>query len=197
MSHTIEKSKREPFLRSRSAGLMVGTVIGFLWIAYGASLTKAPLDFILFIVGLGITILLFSKIRTIRKMSFIPSNTILQDQSNNRNKRIYFIINLLIEIALLNLVYYYLTKYHRTDIILFSIAIVVGFHFIPMALFLKIKQYYICATIMILSGFLFIIINNADANLKLQIIQAIISAFALWITVTLSIREKQRLLQCS
>lgn len=185
----IEKIGIKLFLKNRSRGLMIGTIIGFLWLFYGASFLSSPSNIIILILGIIISIpLIYMSVLTRKKSKSCQNPTKIQ-RDNNRKRRLYFFANVIIEIILLNLVYFYCTKNHFDKSIIFALTIVVGLHFIPMAFFMKIKQYFICSAIMILTGILFLMINNATNNATLILAQSFLNAFALWLTVALSIKE--------
>lgn len=185
----IKEIGLKQFLKSRSTGLLIGTIIGLLWMLYAASLINPPLNIVIGTLSLAITVSLILKIRVIRRKQKILDKPSPEEKVINKKKRRYFILNFIIEIALLNICYYYLTKYDLTSILLFSISIIVGLHFIPMAVFLKVKQYFICSFIMVFSGIVFILIAGNEKNIDLQIAQIIICGIALWLTVGLSIKD--------
>lgn len=111
------------------------------------------------------------------------------EKYHNGKRKLYFFINFIIEIVLLNLVYFYCVKNRLEKLGMFFLTIVVRIHFIPMAFFMKIKQYFVCSFLMIAIGILFIVINNAMNNSILVLLQSFLNAIALWLTVALSIKE--------
>lgn len=184
-----EKIGIKLFLKNRSRGLIIGTIIGFLWLLYGTSFLPSPLNISILIIGIIISIPLIHKSILIRRKSKTYQTPTKIQRDNNRKRRQYFFANVILEIILLNLVYFYCTKNHFDKSIIFALTIVVGIHFIPMAFFMKIKQYFICSAIMILTGVLFLMVNNASNNSTLILTQSFLDAFALWLTVALSIKE--------
>ncbi|SDD94318.1 hypothetical protein [Niabella drilacis] len=195
MVDIIEELGIKLFLRKRTSGLFIGTVIGLMWLLYSSSLINSPFRFVLIITGVVISLVAILKISKIRRKNLNFSEPTKDQRSNNKKKSTIFLVNFIVEILLLNFVFYIVNKYHHPEMSIFTIAIVVGVHFIPMAIFLKIKQYYICSIIMILTGILFLLLNTSSNNYYLQILQAIVCAIALWLTVFLSIIQIQQYLK--
>lgn len=102
---------------------------------------------------------------------------------------IFSILNTIAEIILLNLIYYYLIKIGQEKLIIPAITIMVGLHFIPMAIFLRIKQFYISGILMIISGIIFIILSNKLKENTINIFQSILNALALWLTVVATLKN--------
>lgn len=186
---SINEIGLKQFLKSRATGMFIGTIIGLFWMLYAATLATLPLNIIITALSLIAAVYLIFKIKIVRKNQKVFDEPNFEEKNRNRKRKIYFLVNFIIEIILLNICFYYLTKYNLNAILIFSIAIIVGLHFIPMAIFLKTKQFYICSAIMIVSGVFFISISNSLENLNFQILQSLVCGIALWLTVGLSIRD--------
>lgn len=189
MQIIIKEMRTRLFLQSTANGLFVGTIIGLMWFFYGVFLISEPYKYILLIFGLVITFFLLRNLRKVRKKgNEMPNPTRLQTNSYKK-KVILSILNAIAEIILLNLIYYYLIKIGKENLIIPAISIIVGLHFIPMAIFLRIKQFYISSILMIISGIIFIILSNKLKENTINIFQSIINALALWLTVVATLKN--------
>jgi hypothetical protein len=172
--------------QSTTKGSFIGAIIGLLWISYAVSLIPGPYKYILLILGLLVTFFLLRKFE--KKRNEMLDVTRLQTDPNKK-KTVLFILNTLAEIIFLNIVYYYLIKIGQKRLLIPAISIIVGLHFIPMAIFLKIRQFYISSSIMIISGIIFIMVSNKLEENAVNILQSILNALALWLTVAASLKD--------
>lgn len=177
------------FLKGRANGSIIGTIIGLIWFSYGASLISEPYKLLLIIIGLVITVFLLRNLIKVRRRGNAMPNATRVETKPYKNKIFLSILNAIGEIILLNVVYYYLIKIGQENLIIPAISIVVGLHFIPMAIFLRIKQFYIPSIFMIISGIVFIVLSNKLKENTINIFQSILNAFALWLTVVATLRN--------
>ncbi|MEO7834831.1 MAG: hypothetical protein ABIR50_05890 [Ginsengibacter sp.] len=189
MQIIIKEMGTRQFLKSTATGSFIGIVIGLLWFIYGVSLISEPYKYILLILSLVITFfLLRNVIKVTKKGNEMLTPT--RPQTNSYKKKIILsILNAIAEIILLNIVFYYLIKIGQEKLIIPAISIIVGLHFIPMAVFLRIKQFYISSSIMIISGIIFIILSNKLKENTINIFQSILNALALWLTIIASLKN--------
>ncbi len=174
------------FLQSTTKGSFIGTIIGLIWFSYGVFLIPGPYKYILLIFGLLFTFFLLRKVG--KKENEMLNVTRLQTNPYKK-KTIFFVLNTITEIIFLNIIYYYLIKTGQKKLLIPAISIIVGLHFIPMAIFLRIKQFYISSTIMIISGIIFISLSNNLKENAINILQSILNALALWLTVAASLKN--------
>ncbi|ANH83216.1 hypothetical protein A8C56_21550 [Niabella ginsenosidivorans] len=116
MQQLTEKIGIKQFLKKRITGLLAGTITGLMWFLYGLSFLSAPLNFMLLIPGIGIGIFYFSRILVVRKMSRALPDPDNSQKASARKNRLLFLLNLIVEILLLNLVYFYLIQLYDSEI---------------------------------------------------------------------------------
>lgn len=176
------------FLKSTATGSFIGIIIGLVWFIYGVFLIYEPYKYILLILGLVITFFLLRNVIKVRKKGNEMLNPTRPQNNSYKKKVLLSIFNTIAEIILLNLICYYLIKIGQEKLIIPAISIIVGLHFIPMAIFLRTKQFYISSILTIISGLLFIILSNKLKENTINIFQSILNALALWLTVAASLK---------
>lgn len=189
MEKIIKEIGIKLFLQSRTKGLLIGTIIGLMWFFYGDFLISEPYKYILLIFGLLISVFLLRKSIKVRKKGNGMPNPSGGQANSYKKKRMLFVLNTIVEIILLNIIYFYLIKTGQEKIIIPVISIIVGLHFLPMAIFLRIKQYYISVILMVISGILFIILSNKLSENAINIFQSILNGLILWLTVAVSLKN--------
>ena len=185
----IKEMATRLFLQSTVKGSFIATIIGLMWFLYGVFLISEPYKYIVLIFGLVITFFLLRNLIKVRTLGSKMLNPTRLQTNSYKKKVVLTVLNTIAEIILLNIIYYYLIKIGQEKLIIPSISIIVGLHFIPMAIFLRNKQFYISSIPMIISGIIFIILLNKLKENTINIFQSILNALALWLTVVATLKN--------
>ena len=127
----------------------MGTLIGAGWMASGLTALPNPVRVPLGLAGLGIVgYLLYQSGRMIAASRKLPAPDAAA-RAANRRVWIWFWLNLLLEVVLLNVAINLLIEPELRIYWIPAISLVVGLHFLPMARFLAVPSYWACGGAMI------------------------------------------------
>lgn len=178
----------------RARGTITGSLIAFALLFYGASGFAAGIRYLLLAAGLAVTItLLLGGIALQRRAAAMTGPTPEQRAAGRRIWR-WFWLNLLGEIVLLNVAINLLAAPGLRIYWIPAISAVVGLHFLPMARFFRVRNYYAVGAAMIAGAAVaaILIARNPHAAPALIHGEAVVNAAILWIALGTGIRAARR-----
>ncbi len=167
-------------------------MIGAGWMAFGLSSCPNVVRVPLGLAGLGLVWCLLRGSRMLLHASRDLPEADFRRAAAYRRVWIWFWVNLVAEIVLLNVAVGLLRAPELHIYWISAVSGVVGLHFLPMAVFMEVPSYWVC-------GGAFIALAAATAAalewspfppVGLVATEAIVNAFILWATVAWSIRPQ-------
>jgi hypothetical protein len=168
--------------QGRSRGVVVGSLIAFGWAFYGASVFSAGLRWIVLAVAAGLSAaLIMGAFSMIRRAGSMPAET-SAGASAFRRAGLWFGLNLIGEIVLLNVAIGLLGAPDLRKFWIPAISAVVGFHFWPMAIFFRARTYWLVGAAMMFGAAVvaLLISRHGDAASKFAYAEGLANAVILW-----------------
>jgi hypothetical protein len=169
-------------VKGRSRGVVVGSLIAFGWAFYGASVFSAGVRWIALVAAAGLSAaLILGAFLMIRRARAIPTKT-SAGTSAFRRAGLWFGLNLVGEIVLLNVAVELLGAPDQRKFWIPAISAVVGFHFWPMAIFFRARTYWLVGAAMMFGAAVaaLVISRQGDAASKFAYAEGLANAVVLW-----------------
>ncbi|MEO6798412.1 MAG: hypothetical protein ABI178_00530 [Rhodanobacter sp.] len=165
---SVTKPSSKQIMRGRGIGALVGTLIGAGWMAYG--LRPFP-DIARDLGGLAGSVaaawLLVDSLKSIASAKRLPAPNAASQSANHRIWTLFW-INFAAEIVLLNVAINFLAQPALHIYWISAISLVVGLHFLPMAIFFREPSYWHCGAAMIgMAGATTLVLRSGVASPEL------------------------------
>lgn len=129
-------------LGGRGRGVMIGSLMAFGWAFYAVGAVTGVTRIVLILVAAGITIALMVAASAMIRAAKSASTPTADQVSANRQAWRWFWVNFAAEIILLNVAVGLLAAPRLHVFWVPAISAVVGLHFIPMAMFFRVRSYW-------------------------------------------------------
>ena len=173
----------------RARGVVVGSLIALGWAYYGASMLPGGVRAVALAASIAVTgTLLVAAFALLRRVRSMPPSTPPEIAAGRRKWR-WFWINLVGEIVLLNVAVGLLASPDLRIYWIAAISAVVGLHFLPMAVFFRVRSYWFVGIAMMIVATVtaLAIARHPDRAAAITSAEAWANAIILWSSLAIGI----------